>query len=499
MLQLLIDLAYQVPIHERVGLHNVRAVLDVAEALDISMVRDHCLQLLGKNLEPENCVVTYQVALNRGYRMLCSDAFRYMVRNFDKVWATNSEFQSLTPDQLVSVLHDDELHTPNEVECTFGAVLKWIAGNVEERRGHLPRLLPLIRFAFCSRADIEKVERDPLVRTSEQAREVLFIVKRTLNQEPVNNLYWRSRPDLSERCWLKPRVPKDLLFMFGGWTGGATNHLLTYNCRSGSWLLQPDQDTGRRAYHGVAMLDGLIYFVGGFDGYRCYHTVVTLDVSRRKWASRSNMQVARCYVSVAVLQGYIYAMGGFDGEDRTSSCERYDANRNQWGLVASMHSVRSDACAAAAAGRIYIMGGYTGREVLDSVECYDPSVDAWSYVRSMSSPRSGLKAVVHDDIIYVLGGFNGATRLETAERMDARRGHWSELPSMTFPRSNFVAVLLAGSIYAAGGFDGATTVSLVERYDIQTRQWHSAPGLGIACSAAAACVYQDIPKPRLWL
>ncbi|XP_077548667.1 kelch-like protein 10 [Haemaphysalis longicornis] len=280
VLAVLIDLAYQVPIHERVGLHNVRAVLDVAEALDISMVRNHCLQLLGKNLEPENCIVTYQLALSRGYRMLCSDAFRYMVRNFDKVWATNSEFQSLTPDQLVSVLHDDELHAPNEVECTFGAVLKWIGGNVEERRGHLPRLLPLIRFAFCSSADIEKVERDPLVRTSEQAREVLFIVKRTLNQEPVNNLYWRSRPDLSERCWLKPRVPKDLLFMFGGWTGGATNHLLTYNCRSGSWLLQPDQDTGRRAYHGVAMLDGLIYFVGGFDGRRCYHTVVTLDVSR---------------------------------------------------------------------------------------------------------------------------------------------------------------------------------------------------------------------------
>ncbi|KAH9362405.1 hypothetical protein HPB48_020185 [Haemaphysalis longicornis] len=315
MLELLIDLAYQVPIQEHVGLHNVRAVLDVAEALEISIVRDHCLQLLGKNLEPENCVVTYKLALSRGYKMLCSDAFRYIVRNFDKVWATNSQFQSLMPTELMRLLRDDELYAPNEVECAFGAILKWIAGNVEERRGHLPRLLPLIRFAFCSRADMEKVERDPLVRACEQAREVLFVVTRTLNQEPLSDLYWRSRPALSERRWLKPRVPKDVLFIFGGWTGVATNHLITYNCRSSRWLLQPYQDTPPRACHGVAILGGLIYFVGGFDGRHYCHTVVTLDVSRLKWASRSNMQKVRCYVSVAVLQGYIYAMGGFDGKD----------------------------------------------------------------------------------------------------------------------------------------------------------------------------------------
>ncbi|KAH9381432.1 hypothetical protein HPB48_008988 [Haemaphysalis longicornis] len=139
------------------------------------------------------------------------------------------------------------------------------------------------------------------------------------------------------------------------------------------------------------------------------------------------------------------------------------------------------------------------REMLHSVECYDPSVDAWSYVMSMLGPRSGLKAVVHDDVIYVLGGFDGTIRLETVERMDPHWGYWSELPSMTFPRSNFVAVLLEGSIYVAGRFNAATTVSLVERYDIQTRQWHRTPDMSITFSAAAGCVYQDIPNARDWL
>ncbi|XP_077545860.1 kelch-like protein 18 [Haemaphysalis longicornis] len=255
MLELLVDLAYNIPINEREGLHNIREVLDVAESLNIASS------------------------------------------------TLNPQFKSLMPEKLSSVLYNDEIHAPNEVECAFGAVLKWITGNVEESRCHLPRLVALIKFAFCSREDMAKIESDPLVRAR------------------VATVYWRTRPDHSEWRWLKPRFPKDGLFLFGGGTGGVTNLLLTYNCRSSRWLIQPHQDTPPRAYHGVAILDDLIYFVGGFDGHEGNHTVVTLDVLVGDWTGRSNMQVARCCISVAVLQGYLYAIGGFDGAERISSCE----------------------------------------------------------------------------------------------------------------------------------------------------------------------------------
>ncbi|KAH9381455.1 hypothetical protein HPB48_016968 [Haemaphysalis longicornis] len=121
------------------------------------------------------------------------------------------------------------------------------------REVHLARLLPQITFAFCSRANMAKVERYPLVCASEQALEVSFVVKRMLGQESRSDVYWRTRPDLSKRRWLNPRVPKDVLFTFGG----GTNHLLTYNCRSSRSLLKPHQKTHPRAYHGVAMPGGL--------------------------------------------------------------------------------------------------------------------------------------------------------------------------------------------------------------------------------------------------
>lgn len=46
MLELVIDFAFHVPIHGRVGVHNVREVLDVSEALNIAKLRDHCLLVL---------------------------------------------------------------------------------------------------------------------------------------------------------------------------------------------------------------------------------------------------------------------------------------------------------------------------------------------------------------------------------------------------------------------------------------------------------------------
>ncbi|KAH9381801.1 hypothetical protein HPB48_009791 [Haemaphysalis longicornis] len=498
MLEVAVDLAYYVPLQELVGPHNVLEGLEVAEALSISAVRDHCLKLLGESLEPGSCVGTYQLAMSKGYWPLNHEAFRFMVRNFETVWTTSPQFQSLTFEELWSVLHDDELHVTNEVQGSFGAILKWITWDPDVRRGLLSRLLPLVRFSFGSDEDMQNIEAQPLVREDEKALEVLNVIKGSQNMEATDNADWGFRPYLADRRWLQPRIPRDVIFMFGGWTGGATNNLLTYNCRSRRWVLHPSQYTPPRAYHGVAMLDGLVYFIGGFDGRSCYHSVVCLNVPELRWTSKSNMHMARCYVSVALLQGYIYAIGGFDGEGRTSSCERYDASRNQWELVASMHDIRSDASAVAAAGRIYIMGGFTGLDVLDTVEYYEPTADTWTRVRSMSTPRSGLKAVAHGDDVYVIGGFDGAQRLGSAEKLDVRKERWSPLPSMSFPRSNFVAALLEGSIYAAGGFNGTATVSLVERYDIEARQWHRATDLSITCSAAAAYVYHNVPNAKRW-
>ncbi|XP_077534374.1 kelch-like protein 20 [Haemaphysalis longicornis] len=195
MLELALDLAYHVPLQELVGMHNVLEVLKVAEALNISELREHCVKLLGESLEPGNCVGVHQLAVSKGYGPLINKAFRFLVQNFEIVWTTSPQFQSLEFEVLYNILQHDELHTTNEVEGCFGAIRKWIAGDPEARRGFLSRLLPLVRFLFGSNADMQKVEAEPLVRDDDKALELLDVIKWTLHMVTLDiegRLRWQK-------------------------------------------------------------------------------------------------------------------------------------------------------------------------------------------------------------------------------------------------------------------------------------------------------------------
>ena len=63
----------------------------------------------------------------------------------------------------------------------------------------------------------------------------------------------------------------------------------------------------------------------------------------------------RCYVSVAVLDGLIYAMGGYDGQNRQNTAEKYYPKKNQWSLIQPMNFQRSDASASAFEGICFVL------------------------------------------------------------------------------------------------------------------------------------------------
>ncbi|KAL1433486.1 hypothetical protein MTO96_001851 [Rhipicephalus appendiculatus] len=62
MIELLVDFAYHIPLHEPIGAHSIVKVLELAEKLKLTQIRDHCLKTLKQDLEPENCIQTYHLA-----------------------------------------------------------------------------------------------------------------------------------------------------------------------------------------------------------------------------------------------------------------------------------------------------------------------------------------------------------------------------------------------------------------------------------------------------
>ncbi|KAL1433487.1 hypothetical protein MTO96_001852 [Rhipicephalus appendiculatus] len=49
-----------------------------------------------------------------------------------------------------SILEDDRLNAPSEVEETLKAILKWVSADAAARKGYLAEFLPLVRFVRCS-------------------------------------------------------------------------------------------------------------------------------------------------------------------------------------------------------------------------------------------------------------------------------------------------------------------------------------------------------------
>ena len=64
---------------------------------------------------------------------------------------------------------------------------------------------------------------------------------------------------------------------------------------------------------GVAVINGLVYAVGGFNGSLRVRTVDIYDPIKNVWSAIASMEARRSTLGAAVLNGLIYAVGGFDG------------------------------------------------------------------------------------------------------------------------------------------------------------------------------------------
>lgn len=65
------------------------------------------------------------------------------------------------------------------------------------------------------------------------------------------------------------------------------------------------------------------------------------DPEEDRWTLIQPMHSKRLGVGVAVVNRLLYVIGGFDGKERLASIECYHPENNEWSLVAQMHFGRS--------------------------------------------------------------------------------------------------------------------------------------------------------------
>ncbi|XP_046387558.1 kelch-like protein 10 [Ischnura elegans] len=472
---------------------NVCQILITADYLCMDGAQKLCCEYISAHLVPENCIGAMIFARSFACTELHAEAFNYILRNFTEVAEKSEEILKLSLEDLCLILCEDLLNVKSESQV-WECALRWVDANPDDRRQSLSTLMRSIRLGLLdTQYFLERVKDHEYVVGNYSCRPIIIETLRFLYDL---EMITQRETEVSTPLIARPRVPHEILFVMGGWSGGTpTNFMETYDTRADRWITVEETDpSGPRAYHGSAVIGHKIFVIGGFDGVEYFNSCRCYDAVAKTWRESAPMNARRCYVSVAVLEEIIYALGGYDGHHRQSSGEKYDHRLNQWTIIAPMNMQRSDANAATLNGKIYITGGFNGQECMNTAEVYDPVVNQWTLIAPMRSRRSGVSCIAFHGCIYVAGGFNGISRMSSAEKYNPTTNQWLALPEMYNPRSNFAMEVVDDLIFAIGGFNGSSTILLVECFDESLNEWFEAAELNLFRSALSACVVRDLPN-----
>ncbi|XP_076341071.1 uncharacterized protein LOC143241731 [Tachypleus tridentatus] len=410
------------------------------------------------------------------------EAKRYIERNFIEV-IQEDEFCELPKDALKSFLRSEGLNIDSEFQV-FQATMKWILHDVTHRQKYVSELLEAVRLPVISIKQLDSYAQEcpdlnlkvSLLKSLQNHRIEMRLVeaKRRLGQ-----VY-----DVR----LQPRMcAKKCVYVLGGynrelgrrWNESTTlvtvERLETLKCQ---WkTLSPMLHS--RSGHGVAVLNNLIYVIGGESDCLIFSNGEVYDPVSNQWSMICSMNLPRCALGTCALNGYLYALGGWVGAEIGDTMEQYDPLVNKWTIIGKMSIPRYAMGVVAYQGLIYIIGGLSALSTeLDLVESFNPVTGEWNRLAPLSTRCAYVGVAVLHDQIYTVGGTNNShAALRTVERYSIEENKWTEVTSVKTARAGASVISVNGRLLVIGGrtssdeFSAPVTLNTVEVYDPETNSW----------------------------
>uniref|UniRef100_A0A1I8J9I8 BTB domain-containing protein n=2 Tax=Macrostomum lignano TaxID=282301 RepID=A0A1I8J9I8_9PLAT len=474
----------------QLGQDNVESLLSAACLLQIRAVIDAASQYLAKQLHASNCLGIGQFAALRNCSKLQQAASAFAVANFPSV-LMHQEFLGLSIDELVALLDSDELRVANE-SVVFEAILKWCDSDLAQRRADFPRALQTVRLCRLPPDYLaNRVESHPLVRDCAVClRQVLQAYRHQL----------RPQLQLQHAC-PRPRLSTvGKLLLLGGVADTPLTEILAYDPFINKWCPAGQLDSPRLQFGVACLPDNRIIVVGGRDGLKTTSSVICANLSGSgggpvAWTSLQSMNTHRHGLGVGILAGVVYAIGGHDGWSYLNTVERWDTGAKSWSYVSPMSLPRSTVGVAALHGRLYAVGGRDGSSCLKTVESFNPHSQRWSLCAPLLKRRGGAGVSALGDHIYAVGGHDApssnpsAKRFACVERYDPLTDQWTLLASLSSPREAAAVGALGSLLVVCGGYDGTTHCDCVDLYDPATARWSSGATLPSGRAGAAAVAF----------
>ncbi|XP_076814328.1 kelch-like protein 12 isoform X2 [Clavelina lepadiformis] len=431
---------------------NVYDVLEAAEYLRITSLKEYCKKFFKASLQGDNCLKIRSYS-NRYYMGdVVQAAETFISKNLGAILKSSDFLQFNVDDAMAMLKLESEQNSIDEEK--YRSVVSWTKYSLDERRKHFNDLFLLVQLNSLSKKFLnEVVRREELVNQSADSMNLLVTALFARIPENIDN---------------KDNCQSDEILIIGG--TGCKQNVTRFNTKTKQWNDMPDTNIAR-GWPSAVNYNQQILLMGGAEGYTstCYKSVEMLDLNDEnpKWdSSLSSMGEKRYRFASALLNGLVYCAGGFNGSVRLSSCESYNPEERKWSSIRNMNIKRIDHALVSARGLLYALGGHDGNAT-NTAECYDPRNGKWEYIPPMKTCRYGLTAVVLNNEIYAIGGNEGSVSWSSVEKYNLDTKTWIDIPSMNEERIGGSACVVDGLIWVFGGDDAKT----VEFYDPATNEW----------------------------
>ena len=402
-----------------ITLENLEELLEGANYLLVEPIKEACVRVLIKNLNSSNYYSCKKIAAKfslEEFKKALDDFLAKAACSLNFTWmggAELAEFLVLPFEFLRDALSSDELMVDNERKV-YSIICDWVGHDIENRKVHLEDLLQCLRLGSLPPQFLQDwIEKDPLLKEN--------IKEKYLNG--ISDWSKRTRPS-TELTTLIIGVEARMSFCYD------VNAKVTY-CLPGT---QENNDF----FHVVAEKDTVVAYHNNHG--ILYLASLYLNCDDPEWQDIPPFRyLMRTVFTLALVDDLIYVIGGVPGSREVVEC--YSGVMDQWSEAGTLKAPRHEPTVVSGDGKIFVIGGLTRVNPHKyankySLEIYDVKEKKWSIGSPTLTKRSGAKAVYADGKIYVHGGTNlpnEFTWLTQCEVYNTTTDQWHHIAPVRIP------------------------------------------------------------------
>nr|XP_054756647.1 kelch-like protein 24 [Lytechinus pictus] len=445
---------------------NVPLILEAADMLLMTSVKEGCVDYMEKHLHPSNCLGIYTLAERFSCDELAEKVWKFSVRNFRSV-RKYPEILDQSFEMIEKYLSTDNLVILDEEEV-FETIIAWVNHSRKMRLNYLKQLLSHVReHLLPTEYLVDKVLSHPLLTKSESLSMTIEVTARHRAALNYNAPRLRSRSrrvvlvvggigpanikltevkyfDPVDRRWSTfSHLPFDsepvscvTAVIDDVFVMGSRGSFTVHRAEDSQWVDLPSLPP-ERVRHRVACTsseDGNLYFVGGFDGVQRVRLVDRFDTKHNMWHELEPIPIAVSSPSTVIFGNKLYVFGGAlangTATDLVYSYDLDDASSHRsWEARNPMPHAFSGITAVVLESYVYIVGS-----VSTVVHRYNPVEDSWSQAENMAETHALCGATVCDGKIYVMGGENQPNSpISEVEGYDPTTNRWRPSQNLPYP------------------------------------------------------------------